>query len=102
MGVSLNLAATIQTAGGERLVYVEGRNAWALRELHRAGERGVTPMDNPAPRWSAYVYNLRQMGIDVETIHEGHSGPFPGTHARYVLRETVTIRDAHCAVGGAT
>ena len=26
-----------------------GRDAWALTELHRAGERGVTPIDVPGP-----------------------------------------------------
>ena len=28
---------------------------------------------------------------DIETIHEAHHGPFPGNHARYVLRSTVEI-----------
>jgi hypothetical protein len=60
----------------------KGRDAWALLELHRAGKRGVTPIDTPGPRWSGYVYNLRRMGLDIETLHESHDGPFPGTHAR--------------------
>src|SRR5665811_1625975 len=33
----------------------EGRDAWALDQLIRAGKRGCTPIDNPAPRWSHYV-----------------------------------------------
>ncbi|WP_435053984.1 winged helix domain-containing protein [Mesorhizobium australicum] len=33
-----------------------GREAWALRELIRAGEAGCRPIDNPAPRWSRYVW----------------------------------------------
>ena len=40
----------------------------------------------PAPRWSAYVHELRKMGVEIETIHEAHGGKFPGHHARYVLR----------------
>lgn len=73
---------------------VTGRNAWALVELHRAGPRGVTPIDVPGPRWSAYVFNLKAMGVDIETVHESHGGRFPGSHARYVLRSHVIIREA--------
>lgn len=75
------------------VVTVKGREAWALLSLVAAGERGCTPIDNPAPRWSAYVFDLRQLGIVVETIHEPHAGPFPGTHARYVLRSPVAVLD---------
>lgn len=71
-----------------------GRDAWALMELHRAGGRGVTPIDVPGPRWSAYVFNLRHMGLVIETVHESHGGPFAGSHARYVLRSHVIIREA--------
>lgn len=62
-----------------------GRDAWALLQLTDKPE-GVTPIDTPGPRWSGYVFNLRQMGVVIETVHERHSGAFPGTHARYVLR----------------
>lgn len=68
-----------------------GRNAWALLELHNAGEDGCTPIDNPAPRWSAYVFNLRQDGVPIDTIHEAHKGAFPGTHAKYVLSKPIRI-----------
>jgi hypothetical protein len=30
------------------------------------------------------------LGVPIDTIHEKHEGEFPGTHARYVLRATVT------------
>ena len=60
--------------------------SWALEELRRAGAQGCTPIDSPAPRWSAYVFNLRTLGVDIETIHEAHGGEFSGTHGRYVLR----------------
>jgi hypothetical protein len=74
----LNPMGAVQTA--------KGRDAWALLELEReAGKRGCTPITTPGPRWSAYVFNLRGMGLIIETIHESHDGPFPGTHARYVL-----------------
>lgn len=67
-------------------IVVTGRTRWALEELRKAGAKGCTPIDNPAPRWSAYVFNLRDLGVEIETIHEPHKGDFPGHHGRYVLR----------------
>lgn len=71
---------------------IYGREAWCLRCLIDAGTRGCTPIDRPAPRWSAYVHDLRHdFGLVIETIHEDHGGPYAGTHARYVLHSDVTI-----------
>ncbi len=71
---------------------LKGRNAWALAELVKAGERGCTPIDNPGPRWSGYVHNLRRKhGLIIDTIHEAHGGAYSGTHARYVLRTPIRI-----------
>ncbi len=70
---------------------VLGREAWALLNLVEAGSRGCTPIDQPAPRWSHYVWLLRGHGFSVETIHEDHGGPFSGTHARYVLHNSITL-----------
>ena len=72
-------------------ITVIGRDAWALQCLVDSGERGVTPLDTPGPRWSGYVHNLRKAGLVIETVHEGHGGPFPGSHGRYVLRSPVTV-----------
>jgi hypothetical protein len=78
-----------------RTFTLKGRVAWALCELHRAGTRGVTPFDAPGPRWSAYVHALRREHLlDIETVHEKHGGPFPGQHARYILRSRVHIATA--------
>lgn len=68
---------------------VTGRDEWALKNLASAGKVGLTPITRPAPRWSAYVHNLRNLGVDIETIHEPHGGEFAGTHARYVLHDSV-------------
>lgn len=69
-----------------------GRDGWALLELIAAGPNGCTPIDNPAPRWSAYVHALRhERGLDIETVNEGHGGQFAGTHARYVLHSRIEI-----------
>ncbi len=79
---------------------INGRDEWALQQLTKAGVKGCTPIDNPAPRWSGYVHNLRGQGIDIETCHQPHGGPFPGYHARYVLHstiETMEVPDAETA-----
>ena len=71
---------------------VQGRDTWALLELVAAGPKGCTPIDNPGPRWSAYVFNLKhEYGLSIETVHEPHRGAFPGTHARYVLKSELEI-----------
>ena len=75
----------LETPTGRHIV--KGRNAWALLGLMEAKSQGVAPWDEPTgPRWSAYIFNLRQMGIEIETINESHGGAYPGSHARYILR----------------
>jgi hypothetical protein len=95
----LHFKATIhRVAPGTNLVVdVLGREAWALRELIKSGAAGATPIDNPAPRWSHYVWLLRGHGFNVETVDESHAGPFAGTHARYVLRDQVTAEGGNLA-----
>lgn len=86
------LHVTARVLPDGRRFTVTGRDAWALLELIRAGERGATPIDNPGPRWSAYVFNLkREHGLAIETVTEPHRGEFPGSHARYILRSAVEI-----------
>ena len=74
------------SAGEPFRIVVSGRTRWALDRLREAGDRGCTPVTEPAPRWAAYVHNLRDLGVDVETVTEAHGGEFSGHHARYVLR----------------
>lgn len=73
-------------------VRLTGRDAWALVKLAEAGPKGETPLTTPGPRWSAYIFNLRRLGFNIETLNERHGPPFAGTHARYVLHEVVSIR----------
>jgi hypothetical protein len=80
---------TVELAVGGSLT-VRGRDAWALNSLIENGAAGCTPIDCPAPRWSHYNFKLRGAGLNVETIDEAHGGAFSGTHARYVLRSTIT------------
>jgi hypothetical protein len=80
----------IEPDGSPMTIY--GREAWCLRRLIEAGEQGCTPIEQPAPRWSAYVHDLRhKFGLVIETIHEPHSGPYAGSHARYVAKSHVAI-----------
>lgn len=79
---------TLET-GEAFTIEAKGRDAWALDRLRLAGPRGCTPIDEPAPRWSAYVHTLRGRGVPIETVTEKHGGDFAGHHGRYVLRATV-------------
>ena len=69
---------------------VSGRMAWALERLVQAGDQGVTTLEEPAPRWSHYIYQLRGIGIDVETEHRIPRRPIRRTPrpipARYAPR----------------
>ena len=78
----------------DRVLHFEGREAWALQHLLRAGARGVTPLERPAPRWSHYVHQLRQEGLDIETVREPHGGTHSGHHGRYVLHTPLLIMEA--------
>ena len=84
-----------------RTITPAGRDAWALGELNFAADKGCTPIDNPGPRWSGYVFKLKNVyGLDIETITEGHAGEFSGHHARYILRSRVRFADPADAAGG--
>ena len=81
---------TVQNPNTEPFnITVSGRERWALEMLMRANKSGCTPINNPAPRWSAYVFDLRGQGVKIETCTEPHAGPFPGNHGRYVLKSVV-------------
>ena len=87
----MKIQARIETGDGPRVMELSGRNAWALVRLAEAGKRGVTPLECPALRWSAYVHSLRGRGINIDTELEQHEGPFAGRHARYRLAQAVEI-----------
>ena len=86
------LVVTYRVLPDGRWQKIAGRDAWALMQLVAAGTKGVTPIERPAPRWSAYIHNLRKVGLAIETKHESHGGPFPGTHGRYVLQNQVEMK----------
>jgi hypothetical protein len=77
-----------------RSISPAGRDAWALGELIAAGAAGCTPIDNPGPRWSGYIFKLKRIyRLNIETITEMHGGEYAGKHARYVLRSRVQFAD---------
>lgn len=80
--------------GGERprTFELKGRLGWALAQLATAGAQGVTPIERPAPRWSAYVHDLRTIGFPIDTELVAHDGPYAGHHARYRLACDVKMR----------
>ena len=88
-GQSGHLYAVTSGDGTTLTIHVQGRDRWALERLIDAGPAGCTPIDQPAPRWAAYVFKLRRKGVEVETLNERHGPPFEGSHARYVLRSRV-------------
>ncbi len=81
----MQIKVTLFQGEQSRTFDLKGRSGWAMVQLVEAGATGVTPITRPAPRWSAYVFDLRELGIPIETIREPHEGNYPGTHARYVL-----------------
>ena len=70
---------------------IVGRDGSALHQLYLASIGGCTPLACPGPRWSHYVFKLRRMGIDIETLNEAHGGQFSGHHARYILRSAISL-----------
>ena len=81
----MKIQVTLTLSEQSRTFELNGRLGWAMVQLAEAGANGVTPITRPAPRWSGYVYDLRELGIPIETIIEPHEGNYPGLHARYVL-----------------
>ena len=88
----MHIHVTIPGGDCPRTFELKGRLGWSLAQLAKAGAKGVTPIDNPAPRWSAYVHDLRGMGFPIDTEMVAHDGNYPGHHARYRLACDVTVR----------
>ena len=87
----MKIKAKIETGDEPLVLTLKGRLAWTLMELERAGQQGITSLQNPAPRISHYVLILRRKGVLIETVRRAHEGPFPGIHGVYRLASVVTI-----------
>jgi hypothetical protein len=75
---------------GQQLQVI-GREAWMLDLLKTRGDKGVTTIEVPGARMSHYVMKLRRKGLDIDTVDERHSGPFAGSHGRYLLRSPIAV-----------
>lgn len=77
---------------GNREIELTGRMAWALSRLVDAGKAGCTPITEPAgPRWAAYIFKLRGLGLDIATHHVPHDGDFAGCHGKYILQSEIEV-----------
>lgn len=75
--------------GGE--IRAVGREGATLLMLIECGPKGVRALDfdgGPAYRLSAYIHDLRSMGVNIRREFERHT---TGWHAVYVLESRMTI-----------
>lgn len=92
MSATTSLTVRRLDADGQPIVTLPGRVGWAISELIANGPRGVSTLERPAPRWSAYVHKARRrFGLRIETVDEKHGGPYAGEHGRYFLRERLEV-----------
>ncbi|TIP87087.1 MAG: hypothetical protein E5X58_31135 [Mesorhizobium sp.] len=71
---------------------LEGRAAWMIRVLIKAGKRGVTTIELPAGvRVSHSVYLLRKAGFIISMQREAHGGEFSGVHGRFRIETPCSI-----------
>ena len=88
----MKIQAKIETGDAPLTLNLRGRLAWTMLELVKAGDSGITPLHNPAPRVSHYVMCLRRKGVAIDTEMQPHGGAFPGEHGVYRLKCAVTIQ----------
>lgn len=81
----MKISVTLYLSEQSRTFEFQGRLGWTMAQLADAGTHGITSIERPAPRLSAYVHSLRRCGVPIETENEPHEGPYSGTHARYRL-----------------
>lgn len=84
---------TVKLAIGDGpAISVSGREAQTIVALVNAGRCGITSLDTFKAGWAvrlgAHVFDLRQMGVPIETTREPHNG---GNHARYRLTGKVSV-----------
>ena len=81
----MKIHVTLRVGERTRAFNLDGRIGWTMVQLANAGLAGVAAYERPAPRWSGYVHELRQMGIPISTTMVRHGGRYKGRHARYTL-----------------
>jgi hypothetical protein len=93
---SKKFTLTVKIEPDGRTVQLQGRAAWMMRELIKAGKCGVTTIDLPAGvRVSHAVYLLRREGFIISMQREAHGGEFAGVHGRFKIETPcVIVEDA--------
>ncbi|PAQ09602.1 hypothetical protein CIT26_13520 [Mesorhizobium temperatum] len=90
---------TVRIEPDGRTKRLHGRAAWMMRELVKAGKRGVTTIELPAGvRVSHAVYLLRREGFIISMQREAHGGEFAGVHGRFRIETPCTIVNDGSAV----
>ena len=89
----MQINATLMGGERPRSFILSGRVGQTLKHLFDVGPAGLTPLDMPASRLSAYVHSLRKLGFEITTEREEHGGDYPGHHARYRLESPVTLSE---------
>jgi hypothetical protein len=87
----MKIKENIETGDAPLTLHLKGRLAWAVLELVNVGDKGTTPLHNPALSVSYYVMILRRKGVVIETEMHSHGGAFPGEHGVYRLKSTVML-----------
>lgn len=84
--------AKIRRCDSGQVLILKGRNAQTLLLLHVRGVTGATSGDFSSMGWgrrtSAYVFNLRSMGFEIETRHEQIGDAIVG---RYILNTALEV-----------
>ena len=87
-----NQAKASFRVGDADIITVTGREAQTIAALVNAGSKGISSLDTFKAGWAvrlgAYIFDLRRMGVPIETTREAHDG---GNHARYRLTAPVTL-----------
>lgn len=94
----MNIKVTL-LSGPPCMFKLQGRLGWTMAQLFNAGPPGVTTIEPLGSGWSAYVHDLRELGIQIETQMEPHKGAYPSHHARYRLACDVLVASCHHEVG---
>ncbi|MCK0102351.1 helix-turn-helix domain-containing protein [Pseudohalocynthiibacter sp. F2068] len=88
----MKIQVTFDSGQGPQTIELRNRQGWTLYHLAKAGWHGITTIERPALRLSAYVHRLRERGFAIETEMEAHGGSYKGLHARYRLLTDVSVQ----------
>ena len=81
----MRINVTLEGGDAPRTFNLNGRLGWLMFQLAKPGSTGYSTIENPAARISAYIHELRGLGITIDTEMVPHGGDYPGRHARYRL-----------------